>query len=230
MIKFIKWRARFRVNGSIILLLVSVFFLISGTAYAVTQTNSQSLDVTATVPGPPPTSRAVITSPTNNSTYSVTPIVISGSCGPGLIVKVFINSQLAGSTSCSIDGFFSINTTLNVGRNELTALNYDTLDQAGPTSDTVVVFVSSINGSTPVSSSGKPKTKTPNQNTTNNEGTPDQINEGGGNVPIREPQESKEIEQTYIKISALLFDLILLIYLMLALLIRRHRHKKKSKQ
>lgn len=120
------------------------------TVAAATQTDSQSVNVTAVVPGPPPTTPATITSPTNNTVVAVTPLVVSGTCGPGLEVRLYDNTTQVGSTICALDGTFSINMSLNVGANNLTVLNFDTLNQPGPASPTVVVtVVIPSTGSTP---------------------------------------------------------------------------------
>lgn len=108
---------------------------------AATQTVNQSVHVTAIIPGPAPTTPAVITSPKNNTTYTVTPIVVFGTCGPGLLVQITNNAQLAGNTMCDPDGTFSMNLTLQMGQNNLSALNYDSLGQPGPVSLTVTVYV-----------------------------------------------------------------------------------------
>lgn len=104
-------------------------------------TSSGSLNVTATVVPTAPTIPAVIDSPTNNTNLETTPLVVTGTCGVGLTVRVFNNGQLSGTSTCAIDGTFSINITLNYGSNNLTALNYDSFDQAGPASAAVNVFV-----------------------------------------------------------------------------------------
>lgn len=101
-------------------------------------TSSGNVQVTATVPGPAPTTPAIITSPTSGTVTSQT-ITVAGTCGPDLLVKIFRNDIFAGSTYCSSSGTFSLNITLYSGRNDLRALNYDSLDQAGPASVTVTV-------------------------------------------------------------------------------------------
>ncbi len=101
-------------------------------------TRSGNVVVTATVLGSAPTVPAVITSPTGG-TVSTQNITISGTCGPNLLVKIFRNDVFAGSTFCNSTGNFSISITLYTGRNDLRALNYDNLDQPGPTSATVTV-------------------------------------------------------------------------------------------
>ena len=120
---------------------VIAFLGLSPSVSAATQVNNQSVNVTATVLGPPPTIPAIISSPVNATITELTPLVISGTCGPNLLVKVFNNGQLIGSTTCALDGTFVINTTLDIGINVLTALNYDSLGQSGPVSPAVTITV-----------------------------------------------------------------------------------------
>lgn len=108
---------------------------------AATQTVNRPVTVTATVLGPAPTTPAIITSPSGNITVGVTPLVVSGTCGPGLEVRLTNNGVVVGITTCALDGTFVINISLAEGINNLAALNYDTLNQAGPASPTVVITV-----------------------------------------------------------------------------------------
>ena len=103
------------------------------------QTSSGSVPVTAIVPGPAPTTPATITSPLNESTTTSPTITVVGTCGADLLVRIYRNDIFAGSTYCSASGTFTIDISLATGRNDLRALNYDTLDQAGPDSPTVAV-------------------------------------------------------------------------------------------
>jgi len=150
---------------SIIVLLI--FAITPLVAYAATQTVTRSVTVTATVLGPPPTTPAVITSPSGNITVGVTPLVVSGTCGPGLEVRLTNNGVLVGTTTCALDGTFTINISLNEGTNNLAVLNFDTLNQAGPASAIVTVLVlfstpaSPANSTRPVGSSPTPNP--PNQ-------------------------------------------------------------------
>lgn len=112
---------------------------ISTLAYA--STSSDQLQITATVPVPPPQTPAILTYPRTNSTFISTPIVARGTCGQGLTVRIFDNGELAGSTTCQQNGSFITNITLFIGKNVLKVLNFDSLDQAGPESSQVVVYV-----------------------------------------------------------------------------------------
>lgn len=100
---------------------------------------SGSYSVTAVVPGPRPTKPATITSPANGQAFSVNPVTVEGTCPEKSLVKIFTNGILVGSIFCGANGRFSIPVDLVIGHNDLTALSYNALDQAGPTSPTVGV-------------------------------------------------------------------------------------------
>jgi len=121
----------------LLLLLAPLFVIHRGVHGAVT--SSGTVQVSAKVPGPAPTTAAVITSPANNTTTTNADITVSGTCGADLTVKLFRNGIFAGETFCDSAGQFSLPITLYSGRNDLTALNYDDLDQAGPASPVVTV-------------------------------------------------------------------------------------------
>lgn len=130
-----------------ILLLVASFMLIAGGmpfANALgSQNNPQSgsVGLEGKIDGPPPSTPATITVPTNGQTFSTTPIRVSGSCTTGLLVKVFSNNVFVGSTVCS-GGSYSLQVDLFSAANDLVARVYDALDQAGPDSNVVrVTFI-----------------------------------------------------------------------------------------
>ena len=86
----------------------------------------------------PPTRGARITVPGNGASFSNSPITVSGICPNGLLVQVFNNGVMVGATMCR-SGSFSMQVSLFAGQNELTALVYDELGQAGPNSNVVTV-------------------------------------------------------------------------------------------
>lgn len=133
---------RYRLKATAILSL-TLFCLpaFGAVALALTITSSDSLNVTATVVGVPPSEQAVILHPSSGTHLSTTPLVVQGTCGAGLLVRVFDNSQLAGSINCEPNGTFTMNITLDIGDNRLTAKNYDQFDQPGPVSPEVLVVV-----------------------------------------------------------------------------------------
>lgn len=114
---------------------------IPASVFAQTQTQQGDVSLNVIVTGSPPSIPAVITFPTNGIHVTTTPLVVSGTCQPNLEVRVYNNQALAGTSFCGADGTFIINIGLLVGRNELTVLNYDTLNRPGPASSTITVFV-----------------------------------------------------------------------------------------
>jgi hypothetical protein len=99
----------------------------------------QAYTVNAVVPPPRPNRPAIITSPVTGQTFSTNPVTVQGTCGPGNIIKIFTNGILVGSVICAANGHFSLPVDLVIGRNDLTAVPFNTLDQQGPTSPTVTV-------------------------------------------------------------------------------------------
>lgn len=103
----------------------------------------RSVSLTGTVPAPPPKEKAVITSPTAQQRFTVSPIKVSGTCPGGTLVQIFKNNIFAGSTPCEGNEEFSLDIDLLFGENVLKAQVYDVLNQAGPESDTVTVYYDS---------------------------------------------------------------------------------------
>lgn len=126
--------------GVLALVLVIFGFLLLQITKVQALTESGSISLSGIVYGPPPTIPATILSPTDGESFSVSTITVSGSCGPGLLVKIWRNSILAGSTVCGLDGTFSLQISLTPGTNVLRARNYDFQDQVGPDSPDVTVF------------------------------------------------------------------------------------------
>jgi hypothetical protein len=97
-----------------------------------------SYGVEATKKQPPPTQGATIATPGNGGSFATSPVTVNGICPDGLLVQVYNNGVLVGSAMCK-GGSFSLQVGLFAGTNELTAIVYDDLDQAGPTSSAVTV-------------------------------------------------------------------------------------------
>lgn len=97
-----------------------------------------SYGLEATKTQPPPTTSATISTPGNGSSYATSPITVSGLCTTGLLVQVYDNGALVGAINCQ-SGSFSIQVSLFTGQNDITATQYDDLDQAGPESNKVTV-------------------------------------------------------------------------------------------
>ncbi len=102
---------------------------------------SGSVALQGTIQSPPPTQGATPTSPGNGTTVTTQPVTVSGSCPSGTLVKVFSNGVFIGSVVCS-NGAFSLQVDLFSGSNNITAIDYDALDQAGPTTTALNVTYS----------------------------------------------------------------------------------------
>jgi len=99
-----------------------------------------SYGIEATKPKAPPTRGATITTPGGGATFSgrSSPITVSGICPTGLLVEIYNNNVMVGSVMCK-SGSFSLKVSLFVGKNELSAIVYDDLGQAGPRSKLLTV-------------------------------------------------------------------------------------------
>ncbi|HXH26352.1 MAG TPA: PKD domain-containing protein [Candidatus Acidoferrum sp.] len=109
-------------------------------SHALTITHSGDMTVTALVPTPPPSTAPTIDSPVDNESFTVKNILISGSCVTNLVVRIFDNSQFVGSSVCASDGTYQLSADLSEGANELTAKQYDALNQPSPPSAPITVF------------------------------------------------------------------------------------------
>ena len=97
-----------------------------------------SYGLEATKKKAPPTTGATITTPGNGASFGTSPITVSGICPGDLLVQLYNNGVMVGSVVCK-GGSFSLQVSLFAGVNELTAIVYDEIDQAGPTSNVVTV-------------------------------------------------------------------------------------------
>lgn len=102
-------------------------------------TDQDGYTVKAVVSGARPTGPAIITSPTNGQVFQTNPITVEGTCPDRTLVKVFKNGVLAGSAICDQNRRFTMQIDLVIGTNDLTALAFNTLEQAGPDSPKVTV-------------------------------------------------------------------------------------------
>lgn len=92
-----------------------------------------------------PTQAATISTPTNGQNFSNDPtITVAGFCQDGLLVKVFNNDIFVGSVMCN-NGTYTLQVNLFTGENQLSAIVYDDLEQAGPTSNIVTVTFNNAN-------------------------------------------------------------------------------------
>lgn len=86
----------------------------------------------------PPTQGATISTPGNGAGFTNSPITVTGICPNGLLVQLYDNGVMVGSSICN-GGSFSMQVSLFAGANELAVTVYDDLGQAGPTSASVTV-------------------------------------------------------------------------------------------
>jgi hypothetical protein len=103
-----------------------------------------SFGLEATKTQPPPTQAATITTPGSGASFSSSPITVNGICPNGLLVQVYNNGVMVGAVMCT-NGSFSVEVSLFAGTNELSAIVYDELDQAGPVSNSVTVTYTDTN-------------------------------------------------------------------------------------
>jgi len=121
-------------------ILVIVGFFLFASSSLVSSLTSGQVTVGVIVPGKAPTVGAVITSPLDGTIYKDYNVVkISGTCSPESFVVVKDNNITAGSTNCTIAGIFVMDIQLSNGNNVLGALNYDNLNQVGPSTPLVTV-------------------------------------------------------------------------------------------
>lgn len=123
---------------SLVLLGMPVTVLAGGIVIPSSETSNGSIGLVGTIPSPPPTQAATIAVPINQASFSNSPITVSGLCPSNLLIKVFSNNIFVGSTDCT-NGTYSLPVDLFGGQNNLTAIDFDSLDQSGPVSNTVIV-------------------------------------------------------------------------------------------
>jgi len=97
-----------------------------------------SYGLEAVKPKDPPTVGATINTPANGASFSTSPVTVNGICPDGLLVEIYNNGVMVGSVMCE-GGSFSLQISLFAGLNELTAIVYDDLEQAGPTSNIATI-------------------------------------------------------------------------------------------
>lgn len=130
---------RFGYVGLFSVVLTAALFIGFGqSAFAVTNPQPGSTGLQAKIPADPPKVGANITFPSNGQGFTTLPVKVGGTCVGDVLVKLFKNGVFSGSAQCT-NNTFSLSTDLFTGKNDLTALVYDALDQAGPVSNTVPV-------------------------------------------------------------------------------------------
>lgn len=133
-----QWVVTTLVGAIVLLMLVSAHNVSALTPLPTPDPKPGSYGLEATKTKAPPTQGASITTPGNGASFSSSPITVNGICPNDLLVQVYNNGVMAGSVMCK-GGSFSIQVSLFAGTNELTAIVYDELEQAGPISNVVTV-------------------------------------------------------------------------------------------
>jgi hypothetical protein len=159
--KLVSHRHTSHVALMLILATVGIFMYASqGVSWAAKFVSGGSVTVGTIVLGPPPTIGAIISAPVNGTTISsISTIQVTGTCARNSFVVLYDNKSLAGSTSCTAGGNFSLIIQLVDGDNLLTALNFDNLNQAGPITSSVTVKVKVAQAS--ITTNASPTTSTP---------------------------------------------------------------------
>lgn len=121
-----------------------LLLVIAGAFIALTNhiANAASYDVTATVPAPLPTTAAVITQPTDGAIVNTSDIQVGGTCPiiiPAVVVVLYDNGSLVGSTRCTAGGVFEMPVSISAGQHSLVATVVNITGQTGLTSDPVMV-------------------------------------------------------------------------------------------
>jgi hypothetical protein len=91
-----------------------------------------------------PTIAPTITTPGNGASFGNSPITVGGICPSDVLVQVYNNGVMVGAVMC-VNNSFSLQVSLFAGINEFTAIVFDDLEQAGPTSNTVTVTYNNSN-------------------------------------------------------------------------------------
>lgn len=100
--------------------------------------SDQGIGMQGRIQQPPPSDAPTISLPVSGTVFEELPITITGLCTDTLLVRVFKNNVFAGSFICD-GGSYLIQTDLFPGNNEITARQYDDLDQSSPESNKVTV-------------------------------------------------------------------------------------------
>jgi len=134
---------------AVLLIVAAPIMLVSSvqaiTAIPVPTPATGTYGLEATKKQAPPATPPTISTPGSGGSYGTSPITVSGVCITGLIIQVYNNGVLAGSVMCA-NGSFTIQVSLFSGQNDLTAIQFDDLDQASPVSNMISV---TFNNATP---------------------------------------------------------------------------------
>ena len=105
---------------------------------------ASSISLTGSVPGKVPTVAATIATPKDQQHFSTSPVTISGTCPANTLVEIFKTNIFAGSTPCNDAGTYSIDIDMLIGKNELIAKVYNSMNEAGPDSNMVVSYYDAL--------------------------------------------------------------------------------------
>ena len=94
--------------------------------------------ISSVIEAPPLQSAATITTPVSSAQLAALPTMVAGTCPPGSYVNLYSNKIFMGSAWCT-DSAFSIQTSLFAGDNSLAIQDFNSTNQAGPTSPSVLV-------------------------------------------------------------------------------------------
>ena len=159
--KTVRKRAQQRpIHKRVLLHPVALFFLlcvgvlITGSTYRVFADTT----ISSVIEAPPLPTAAVITSPTNGTTFTSSPVNVTGTCPPSSYVDLVLNGTFDGSAWCGTDNTFTIITSLYAGTNTLNAQDYNETNLAGPSSPDIKVTYNPPSSSTsnPVSGTSSP--------------------------------------------------------------------------
>jgi hypothetical protein len=138
------WKVVLAVASACLIVFAYTFPVAAITPLPTPQPQPGSYGLEAVKKQPPPTVGATITTPGSGASFSSSPITVSGICPNELLVQIYNNGVMAGSVMCE-NGSFRLEVGLFPGINELSAMVYDWLDQAGPASNTVTVNYTDTN-------------------------------------------------------------------------------------
>jgi hypothetical protein len=118
-------------------ILLSIGVLLIGWTF---QAQADDIHVTAKVSAPLPTGPAVITSPGDGDRFKDVPITVIGTCPTDTYLKLYRNDFFSGTTLCTTDGNFTLDTDLFPGANKLDAKIFNLTDDEGPAGIPVTVY------------------------------------------------------------------------------------------
>ncbi len=107
------------------------------------QTSNGSIGLQGTIPSPPPSRSATIATPVSGASFTTMPVNVTGLCPSNLLIKIFSNNVFVGAINCQ-NGSYNIPVDLFSGQNDLVAIDYNNLDEAGPDSNSVIVNYNNI--------------------------------------------------------------------------------------